>query len=122
MGQVDVHSDAGLEQVDRNKSNDQGDAGQHFKIYQRFERDASNLGHVGHAGDAVHHRAEDDRRDEHADRLDEGVAQRLHLGAETGVEVAQCNADRHRDQHLKPQLQIPGLLALDGNHRFLGLH
>src|SRR6516225_875205 len=73
----------GLNKIDGNKSDDQGDAGQHFKIYQRFERDASNLGHVGHAGDAVHHRAEDDRRDEHADRLDEGVAQRLHLGAET---------------------------------------
>jgi hypothetical protein len=32
--------------------------------------------------DAVHDGAEDDRRDQHADQLDEAVAKRLHRGAE----------------------------------------
>ena len=107
MREVDVHSGAGLEQVDGDEADDQGDRGQHLEIDQRLERDAADLGHVGHAGNAVHDRAEDDRRDEHADGLDEGVAERFHPRADVGIEPAERDAGGHRHQHQEPQLQIP---------------
>ena len=76
---VDIHADAGLQAIHDQKTDDEGDRGQHLEIDQRLEADAADLLHVLHAGDAVHHRAEDDRRDHHLDRLDEGVAEGLHL-------------------------------------------
>jgi hypothetical protein len=62
--------------------------------------------------------------DEYADCFYEGVPKRLHLSVEIGVKVSQCNADRHGDEHLKPELKVPRLrfLALDGSHRCLRLH
>ena len=58
--------------------------GHDLEVEQRLEADAADLLHVLHAGDAVHDRAEDDRRDEHLDQLDEGVAERLHRLAQPG--------------------------------------
>ena len=73
-----MHAGAGLEQVDRDEPDDESNRGQHFEINQGLERDAADLGHIGHAGDAVHDRTKNDRGDEHADRFDESVAERLH--------------------------------------------
>ena len=101
-----MHPGAGLEQIDGNKPDDKGDRGQHFKIDQRLQGDAADFRHVGHAGDAVHDGAEDDRRNEHADCLDKGIAKRLHAGADFWVTHAKRHADRHRHQHQKPKLQI----------------
>ncbi|MGY3292520.1 hypothetical protein ACVWWP_005587 [Bradyrhizobium sp. LM3.6] len=55
--------------------------------------------------------AEDDRRDQHADRLDEGVPKRLHLGARLGIDDPKRNAGRHGDEHLDPELLPPGAAA-----------
>jgi hypothetical protein len=52
---------------------------------------------------------EDDRRDQDPDRLDEGVAERLHLDGKLGPQSAQRHADRHGDHHLNPQLLPPDL-------------
>jgi hypothetical protein len=59
----------------------------------------------------VHHRAEDDRRDQHSDRLDEGIAERLHRGCQIGISHAERDAKPHRDQDLHPQFFPPGLRA-----------
>jgi hypothetical protein len=48
------------------------------KVDERPEADTSHLFHVAHLRDADDHRAEDDRRDHHADQLHECVAERLH--------------------------------------------
>jgi hypothetical protein len=104
--QVDVHPRAGLKQIDGDKPDDQRDRGQHLEIDQRLERDAADFRHIGHAGNAVNHGAEDDRSDENADRLDEGVTERLHAHADVRIELAERNAERHGDQHQKPELRI----------------
>ncbi|MGY4289933.1 peptidoglycan/xylan/chitin deacetylase (PgdA/CDA1 family) [Bradyrhizobium sp. LM2.7] len=61
--------------------------------------------------DAVHDGAEDDRRDQHPDRLDEGVAERLHLGACLGTGDPKHDAGCHGDEHLDPELPPPGAAA-----------
>src|SRR5438045_1082755 len=54
---------------------------------------------------------EDDRRDQDPDRLDEGVAERLHLRARLGIEYPKHDALRHGDEHLDPELLPPGAAA-----------
>src|ERR1700738_5111471 len=124
MREVDVHSNPGPEDVDCNESNHQGDRGEHFKIDQRLQSHPSNLGHVGHAGDAMHNRAEDNGRDEDANCFYERISQRLHLGTQRGIKVAQGNAYDHCDEHLKPQLKVPRLsfLALNRICRCINRH
>ena len=106
VGEVDIHAGAGLEHIDGNEPDDERDGRQDLEIDQRLQRDAADAGHVRHAGDAVHHGAENDRRDEDADRLDECVAERLHLRAERGIAFAERDAERHRHQYQEPELQI----------------
>ena len=74
----------------------------HLEVEDGLERDPSDARHIGHPRNAVNHGAEDDRRDQHADRLDERVTQRLHLRAKTWPEHPQQDSDRHREQHLHP--------------------
>ena len=78
----------------------------------RLERDTAHSRHVGHAGDAMHDGTENDRCDEDADRLDEGLAERLHTHAGIGIEVAERDAERHRHEHEEPKLQVEGRRAL----------
>jgi hypothetical protein len=124
VGEVDVHADPRLEQVDCNESDDQSDGGKYLEVYQCLERDTSDLRHVGHARDAVDDGAENDWSDQNADGFDESITERLHASAEVGIKVSQRDADRHCDQHLKPQLQIPRLclLLFAGRRAVLGLH
>jgi hypothetical protein len=112
VGKIDIHAGAGLEHIDREQPDHQRQRGQHLEIDQRLERHAPDFGHVRHAGNAVHDRAENDRRDKDADGLDEGVAERLHAGAGFGIEMAERAAERHRDQHQKPKLQVEWLRRL----------
>jgi hypothetical protein len=104
---IDVHADAGLQQVDGNKPDDDRDRRHHFKISQGFDGDSTNTGHVRHMRDAVHDGAEDDRTDQHPDRLDEGIAEWLHLRRQIGIEDPEQDTERHGDQHLHPKLRPP---------------
>src|SRR6516164_296081 len=61
----------------------------------------ANLLHILHAGNAVHDRTEDDRRDDHLDRLNEGVPQGLHLFAKLWIEMTEQHAEHDRGQHLE---------------------
>ena len=96
----------GCNSVDRDQPEDKRYRGQHLEIDQRLERDPADLGHAGHTSNAVHHRAEDDRRDQHADRLDEGVAEWRHPRTGLRVERAERDAGGHRQEHQEPELQI----------------
>ena len=106
---VDVHVAAGLQGVHHDQADDQRNRGQHLEVDQRLEADASDLFHVLHAGDAMHDGAEDDRRDDHLDHLDEGVAERLHLLAEIRIEVPERDTDRDRGEHLHIETVIEWL-------------
>jgi hypothetical protein len=48
-----------------------------------------------------HHRAEDDRRDDHLDQLDEAVAERLHRRAGLRIKRAQQHAQHNGDDDLE---------------------
>jgi hypothetical protein len=90
----------GCHKVDDHEADDQRDRGHDLEVDQRLQADPADLLHVLHAGDAVHHGAEDDRRDQHLDQLDEGVAERLHLRPELRVEVSEEDAGQDGGQHL----------------------
>jgi hypothetical protein len=49
----------------------------------------------------MHDRTEDDRRDDHLDRLNEGVSQGLHLLAQLWIEMTEQHAEHDRGQHLE---------------------
>ncbi len=63
-----------------------------------FQRDAAGPPHVVHRGDAVHDRAENHRRNDHADEIDEGIAEWLHFGRKIGTHNPQPNARCHRER------------------------
>ncbi|MNP44791.1 hypothetical protein D3C76_1386680 [compost metagenome] len=71
---IDVHANAWLEQVYPYQTDDQRQGGQDLEIHQRLETDTADFLQVLHAGDATDNRAEDDRRNQHLDQLDECVA------------------------------------------------
>src|SRR5690348_13577080 len=54
----------------------------------------------------MHDGAEDDRRDDHLDRLDKHVAERLQLGAKRRIEISQQHADRDRAQNLEIEMPV----------------
>jgi hypothetical protein len=112
MRQVDIHAGAGREGIHGDETERQRERRQHLEIDQRLERDAPDFGHIGHVGDAMHNRAENNGRDQNADRLDEGVAEQLHAHAGIRIEVTERDAEHHRDEHQKPKLQVEWLRAL----------
>ena len=73
---------AGLQHL----ADDQADGQRHrrdrLEIDQRLQPDPADALQVAHRGDAVHHGAEDHRRDHHLDQRDEAVAERLQCLAE----------------------------------------
>ena len=83
------------------------DRGDDLEVDERLEADAPDLLHVLHAGDAVHDGEEDDRRDDHLDQLDEGVAERLHGLAERRVEMPEQHPEDDGGQDLGVEVLIP---------------
>jgi hypothetical protein len=79
----------GCPDVDDDQADDQRDGADDLEVQDRQAAGLADLLHVFHAGDADDDGAEDDRRDDHLDQLDEAVAQRLHRRAGFGVEMTQ---------------------------------
>ena len=103
---IGVDAGAGLEHVHHDQADDQRQASQELEINQRLEANAADLFHVAHLGDTSHHGREDDRRDHHADQLDERIAERLHLLGQIGVGEAEHDADEDGGQHLHVQVRV----------------
>ena len=97
---VDVHPVARAEGVGDDDAEDQRDRRHHLEVDDRLDADAADLLEVAGGGDAVHHDAEDERRDDHLDELDEAVAERLHLRGEVGPEDADDDAEDEGDHDL----------------------
>src|SRR5471030_547100 len=70
------------------------------EVEQRLAADAADLLDVLHAGDPGDDGAENHRRDNHLDQLDEAIAQRFHGDRVVGHELAQQHAAGNRKQHL----------------------
>ena len=64
-------------EVADDEADDQGEGRDDLEIDQRLDRDAADLLGLLDMRDAGNDRAEDDRRDDHLDELDEAVTQRL---------------------------------------------
>ena len=106
---VDVHAGARLHDVDDDQADDQRDRADDLEVEQRQAAGLADLLHVLHAGDADDDGAEDDRRDDHLDQLDEAVAERLHRLAGLRAEVAEQDADDDRDDDLEVERLVERL-------------
>ena len=111
---IDVHAGARPHDVDDHEPDDQSDRADDLEVDEREPSGLADLLHVLHAGDADHHGAEDDRRDDHLDELDEAVAERLHRRPGLGEEVAEQNAEDDGDDHLEVEALVEGLLLRGG--------
>jgi hypothetical protein len=76
-GRIDVEAATGLKDFADEKADGQRHRRDDFEIDQGLQSDAANAFQIAHRRDAVHHRAEDHRRDHHLDQCDEAVAERL---------------------------------------------
>jgi hypothetical protein len=103
---VDVHAVAGPPDIDDEEADEQRDRGHDFEVDQRFQGDAADLLHLADAGDAVHHRAEDNRRNQHPDELDEAVAERMQVLADLREEYSDQDAKDHACGDLKRQVLV----------------
>jgi len=110
--EIDVHPFTRLKNVDGEKTDRERDCRKNFEVNNGLDRDPANARQIPHPGYAVNHGAEDDRRDQHPDRLDERVAQRLHLCTQAGPGSAEHDPDNHSGQNLHPKLLIPGVAYL----------
>ena len=101
---IGIEPSARSNQIGDDQSDDQRERRYDFEIQQRLAADATHLLHAAGAGDAEHHRAEDDRRDQHLDERDEAIAKRLQLHTGFGAHIADRAADHDRQQH--PEIQM----------------
>ena len=86
--------------VHHHQAEDQREGRDDLEINQRPDADAPEFFEVAHRGDAMHHRAENDWRDDQFHQLDEAVAERFQAHAEPGLEMPDRDADGDGDQHL----------------------
>ena len=122
-GRIDVEAGAGLEDFADDQADRERHRRDHLEIDQRLQADPADALQVAHRGDAVHHGAEDHRRDHHLDQRDEAVAERLQLLAEIGIEMSDQDTEQDRDQNLDVEDLVPGLvMGGDGGARRVSGH
>ena len=109
-GRVGVDSGPGLDDVDHDKPDDQGQCGDDLEIEDGLAAHAAYRLDVFHLGDAHGHGAEDDGSDDHLDEVDERVSQRLEINAQRGIEVPDQDTENQGDNNLEIQTftQTPG--------------
>ena len=103
---VDVHAVAGAEEIGEQQADHERDRGHHLEIDQRLDADPSDLLEVAGAGNAVHDDAEHDRRHDHRDQLQKGVAENLQPDGEVGHGHAEHNPQQQRGQDLNEQRPV----------------
>jgi hypothetical protein len=103
---IDVHAGAGMQDVADDQADDQRQRRENDEIEHRLASDAADLFQVRHAGNAGGDGEEDDRRDDHLDEADEGIAERLQAGAEIRPEMADQHAGDDGTDDLEIQVPI----------------
>jgi hypothetical protein len=105
---IDVEALAGLQDLADDQADSERQGRDRFEIEQRLDADAADLLEVAHRADAMHHGAEDHRRDHHLDQRDEAVAKRLQCLAGVRKVMTDDDAERDGDQHLDVKDAVPG--------------
>ena len=113
---VNVHANAGLNDIHNHEANDQRNRTYHLEIQERHAAGFADFFHVLHAGNADDHRAENDRRDDHLDQLDEAIAEGLHRLAILRREMPQQHANHDSGDDLKIQRLVNRFWADIGVH------
>ena len=106
---IDVEARARLDDVGDDQADDQGKRREGEEVAERLGDDAPQLADVAHPGDAGDDGQENNRRDDHLDQPDEGIAQRLHGHAGVGIEMADQSANEDRCKNLRIKLGIQRL-------------
>ena len=118
---VDVHAMAGAERVGQDQTYHKHDLGHHLEIDQRLDPDPTDLLEVARTGNAVHDDAEHDRRHDHRNQLQEGVAEDLEGDCKIRHGHAEDDAEDQRRQDLDEQRCIERFW-LGGRGRGNGRH
>ena len=84
-GDVNVHAGAGFNNMHNSQSEYQCQCTDNFKIKQGFYADAADFVQIPHSGNAGYNRTEDDRRNDHFNKLDKSVTKRLHYNGRFGI-------------------------------------
>ena len=98
---IDVHSGTRLHDVNDDKTNNQRDGTDNFKVKQCDCAGTTDRLHAFHARNARYDGTKDDRSDDHLNELNEAVAKRFHLLAYFRIEMAKENTNGYRCQDLK---------------------
>lgn len=93
-------------EIDDNQPDDQSEGRNQLEIDNGLKTKSTNFSQVSDLGDPHDDGRKDDGRDHHLDKLDEGIAERLHLRSRTGKEKAQSDTDSNSHQHLKIQVRV----------------
>src|SRR6185312_16245870 len=96
---IDVHPTARLKQLGDAHADQQRQCCYCLEVEERLQSHTAQLARVSHTGNADHNAQEDDGGDEHADELDEAVAEGLEILRKLGIEDARENAEDDADQH-----------------------
>jgi hypothetical protein len=105
---INVEPGARLQNVDDDEPDKKRKRGDDFKIEKSLDPDPPKLLQVAHGGDTVHDRAEDYRRNDHLDQIDESIAERFQAFTETRVQVANYDPDKDGDDNLDVENSVPG--------------
>jgi hypothetical protein len=106
---IDVHAVAGTEQIGQHQADDQRDRRHDLEIDQCLDADPADLFEVAGAGDAMHDHAEHDRRHDHRDQLQKGVAEDLEADGKIRNGHPEHNPEQQRRQNLNKQRGIQRL-------------
>ncbi|CNU71987.1 Uncharacterised protein [Salmonella enterica subsp. enterica serovar Bovismorbificans] len=98
---IDVHPGARLHNVDDDKTDNQRNRTDNFKVKQRDRAGTAHRFHAFHACDTRHDSTENDRSDDHLNELNERVAKRFHLCAQFRIVMAKENTNGDCCQDLK---------------------
>ena len=114
------HARAGLEDVDEDEAEEQGDRRRDFEVDDRLQSDAAHRLQIAGPGDADDQRGEHERRDDHLDHAQERVGQRLHADAERWPEIADGNPEHQPGDDLRGDAAAlrrrPGGLEIAASH------
>ena len=103
---IDIHARARLNDIGDDETDDQRKRRERQEVEHRLAGNAADFFQVTHAGDAGGDRQENDRGNDHLHQFDEGIAERLHAGANIGIVVAEQNADGDGNNHLKIKMGV----------------
>ena len=94
-----------MEQMHDGKTDTKRQRGDYLKVKKRLAPNAPHLAHVTRARDAEHHRAKNNRADQHFDQRNKPVTHRLERHRQLRFERTQKPAEKDAQKH--PKIKMP---------------